>query len=104
MVKKTSVYPGDVDFIPLYYPYGSAGEAHKRLHVNTKSQGIKLKGGNKGMSDEELLHGYKKAYQQEDLNGIKGDLRTPNADNIIAIDVTPGEAIEELIKWGNRHK
>ena len=95
----------DTNKTPRFYPHGSsesAGEAHKRLHVNTKAQGIKLRGGNKNMSDEELLENYRKAYQKENLSGIRGDLRTPNASEIAAFDVTPGEAIDELIKWGNK--
>jgi len=66
---------------PRYYPMGSpenAGQAHIRLHAATKRTGIKLRGGNPSMTDEELINNYIKAYSDPELEGIFGSLRTPN--------------------------
>ena len=89
---------------PRYYPYGTtenAGRAHIRLHEATRNQGIKLRGGNPQMTDSVLLENYSKAYSNPELSGILGDLRTPNGSDIIATNVTPSEAYELLLKWGN---
>lgn len=89
---------------PRYYPYGSpesAGQAHIRLHEATRNQGIKLRGGNPELSDEELIEKYMKAYNSEELSGIRGELRTPDSSVVIAEDVTPSEAYKLLLEWGN---
>ena len=89
---------------PRYYPYGSsesAGQAHIRLHESTRNQGIKLRGGNPGMSDVELLSNYERAYNNPSLSGIRGDLRTPDSSNVVITNVTPGEAYDALRRWGN---
>ena len=97
----------DKSYTPRYYPYGSpenAGQAHKRLHSATKVQGIRLQGGNPGVSSKELMKMYERAYSNDSLNGIKGDLRTPNSKTVIAQDVNPKEAFEALKEWGKKEK
>lgn len=87
---------------PRFYSYGStrnAGEAHKRLHKATKKAGIRLQGGNSTLSDKELINAYKKAYQDPELHGIRGDLRTPNGKIVIATNVSPSKAIKLLVEW-----
>ncbi len=87
---------------PRFYSYGSArnaGEAHKRLHKATKKAGIRLQGGNSTLSDKELIKAYKKAYQDPELHGIRGDLRTPNGKIVIATNVSPSKAIKLLVEW-----
>lgn len=87
---------------PRYYPYGTpenAGQAHLRLHEATKKEGIRLQGGNPNLSDKELIKKYKIAYADPELEGILGDLRTPNSKTIIATNATPKQAMEELQKW-----
>lgn len=88
---------------PRFYPYGTpenAGKAHIRLHEATRGAGVKLRGGNPGMSDADMLKNYEAAYSSASLSGIKGDLRTPSSDTVVATDVTPAEAYAELRKWG----
>lgn len=87
---------------PRYYPYGTlenAGQAHIRLHEATRNQGIKLKYGNPGMNDTQLLENYRKAYGNDNLSGIRGDLRTPNGKTF-GSNITPSEAFDLLLKWG----
>ncbi len=89
------------------YPYGSpesAGQAHIRLHEATRKEGIRLRGGNPEMSDTDLMNHYTNAYNNPSLNGIRGDLRTPDGSIVVAQNVTPGEAFEALINWGKSHK
>src|SRR5262245_61922620 len=93
----------DLTETPRYYPYGTtqnAGKAHVRLHQATRAAGIKL-GVNKnpGLTDAQLLKAYEKAYSDPSLNGIRGDLRTPNGKTVIAQDVTPAEAFQQLLEW-----
>ena len=92
----------DVPETPRFYPYGtpeSAGQAHIRLHEATRNEGIRLRGGNPGMTDADLINHYTDAYNNPSLNGIRGDLRTPNSSNVVATNVTPSEAFAALIKW-----
>jgi len=92
---------------PRYYPYGtpeSAGQAHISLHKATKNQGIKLRGGNSGMSDQQLLDNYTNAYNNSNLDGIRGDLRTPNSSNVVVTNVIPSEAMNALLEWGEQNK
>ncbi|OYP01251.1 hypothetical protein CG709_11340 [Lachnotalea glycerini] len=92
---------------PRYYPYGtpeSAGQAHIRLHEATRNQGIKLRGGNSGMSDQQLLDNYTSAYNNSSLEGIRGDLRTPNSSNVVVTNVTPSEAMTTLLDWAEQNK
>lgn len=90
---------------PRFYPGGtpeSAGEAHRRLHEATRDEGIKLRGGNAGMTDQQLLDHYASAYSNPSLDHIIGDLRTPNGSTIIATNVTPSQAYAALIEWGRQ--
>jgi hypothetical protein len=50
------------------------------------------------MSDAQLLKAYETAYSDPALNGIRGDLRTPDGKTVIAKDVTPAEAYKALLK------
>ncbi|MBQ7002577.1 MAG: hypothetical protein IJN57_01230 [Oscillospiraceae bacterium] len=93
----------DMGNTPRYYPNGtpeSAGQAHIRLHEATRNQGIKLQG-NPTMSDAVLIENYRKAYNDPNLSGIRGDLRTPDSSKIVATNVTPGEAFEYLLNWAD---
>lgn len=69
-----------------------------------KQQGIKLRGGNSGMSDQQLLDNYTSAYNNSGLEGIRGDLRTPNSSNVVATNVSPFEAMATLLEWGQKNK
>lgn len=93
-------------YTPRFYPYGQpegAGKAHIRLHEATRNEGIKLRGGNPGMSFEDLINSYHNAYNNPSLDGIRGDLRTPDSSIVVATNVTPGDAFKELLKWGNNN-
>ena len=70
-----------------------------RLTKATKKAGIRLQGGNSTLSDKELIKAYKKAYQDPELHGIRGDLRTPNGKIVIATNVSPSKAIKLLVEW-----
>ena len=98
----------DTKETPRYYPSGgseNAGQAHIRLHKSTKKEGIKLRqNSNNDMSDEELIDAYRRAYGDTELDGILGDLRTPNCATIICTDASPGEAFENLLRWGERNR
>lgn len=92
---------------PRYYPSGtpeSAGQAHIRLHEATRNEGIKLRGGNAGMTDQQLIDSYASAYSSSDISNISGDLRTPDSSNVIAKDVSPSEAFTKLLEWGEQQK
>jgi len=85
---------------PRYYPKTSpenAGQAHLRLHDATNAAGVDL--GGSTMTNDELIAAYEKAYADPSLDGIKGDLRTPNGGLVLATDVTPGEAFATLLDW-----
>jgi hypothetical protein len=88
---------------PRFYPAGTpenAGAAHTRLHEAVRNAGIGLReGSNAALSDAELLQRYRKAYADPRLNGIRGDVRTPDGTTAIAKDVTPAEAFEALQRW-----
>src|SRR5262249_48548778 len=89
---------------PRYYPDGSAenaGQAHLRLHDATDAAGISL-GNNPNMTDSDFINTYKKAYSDPSLNGIKGDLRTPDGTLVLGTGLTPAEAFDELIDWVNQ--
>ena len=88
---------------PRFYPKGtpeSAGQAHMRIHQATKEAGIGLQGGNPNMTDAQLIDAYKKAYSNSKLEGIVGDLRTPDGKVVVGKDLTPTQAMDELLKWG----
>jgi len=90
---------------PRFYPKGtpeSAGQAHVRLHQATKNAGIKLQGGNPSLSDAELLNAYRKAYSSESIQGIVGDLRTPNGKTVVGTDLTASQSFEQLLIWGKK--
>ncbi|WP_236703382.1 hypothetical protein [Paenibacillus xylanivorans] len=97
---------------PRFYPAGSpenAGQAHIRLHASTKKAGIKLRGGNPTLTDDVLLKKYEAAYNDSELEGILGALRTPDSKLIVGDKLTPGEAYTKLLEWGaeyekNNHK
>ncbi len=88
---------------PRYYPTvtpENAGAAHVRIHQATRDAGIGIReGSNAALSDAELLARYKQAYSDPKLQGIRGDLRTPDGNTVIARDVTPAEAYKALQKW-----
>lgn len=95
----------DQMYTPRYYPYGTpenAGQAHIRLHAATREGGIKLRGGNPGLTPGDLTTLYASSYSAPSLTGIRGDLRTPDSSVVIAKDVTPAEAWQELMKWGQQ--
>lgn len=71
--------------------------------LQTPNEGIKLRGGNPGMSFEDLINSYHNAYNNPSLDGIRGDLRTPDSSIVVATNVTPGDAFKELLKWGNNN-
>ena len=89
---------------PRFYPHGTpenAGAAHVRLHAATRDAGIRLRRGqNDHLSDAELITRYRQAYADQQLTGIRGDLRTPDSSTVVATDVTPDEAMEALMRWG----
>lgn len=84
---------------PRYYPNGSpeaAGKAHVRLHRATKAEGIKLKD-NPDLTDDQLMDAYKRAYSRPEVQGIKGDVRTPNGQAIPGGEgVAPADAFDAL--------
>jgi hypothetical protein len=88
---------------PRYYPSGTpeaAGAAHMRMHRSTRDAGIGLRqGSNSALSDAELLQRYRRAYSDPRIQGIRGDLRTPNRRITIARNVSPAEAFEALMQW-----
>ncbi len=88
---------------PRFYPSGTpeaAGAAHVRLHQATRNAGIGLReGANASMSDADLLARYRQAYSNPSLAGIRGDLRTPNGQTVIATNLTPADAFDALMKW-----
>lgn len=97
----------DKEDTPRFYPHGTpenAGKAHIRLHAATRESGIKLRGGNPGMTPAELKDLYTEAYKDSSLAGIRGDLRTPDSKVITAKDVTPAEAWEALLRWEQQKK
>ncbi len=97
----------DLKTTPRFYPAGSpenAGQAHIRLHAATKKAGIKLRGGNPGLTDDLLLKQYEVAYNDTELDGILGALRTPNSKLIIGDNLSPGEAYTKLLEWGTEYK
>ena len=55
------------------------------------------------MSFEDLINSYHNAYNNPSLDGIRGDLRTPDSSIVVATNVTPGDAFKELLKWGNNN-
>ncbi|MDN6886171.1 LysM domain-containing protein, partial [Variovorax sp. CAN2819] len=85
---------------PRYYPSGSAesaGQAHIRLHRATAAEGIDL-GDNPGLTSMQLLEKYRSAYARPEIQGIRGDVRTPKGSPIPnGSNVTPQEAIESLL-------
>lgn len=87
---------------PRYYPSGSkelAGEAHRRLHQATNAENIKLQGGNTSMNNEALIEAYKRAYSRSELQGIRGDLRTPKGNPIPGgANFPPSSAFDVLLK------
>ena len=93
----------DTPGTPRFYPSGTpenAGAAHIRLHKATRDAGIALrKEANSRLSDAELLEQYRRAYNDPCLDGIRGDLRTPDGSTVIASGVTPSEAFEALLEW-----
>jgi len=93
----------DTPQTPRFYPQGSpenAGQAHIRMHQATKQAGIDLQGGNPEINDSQLLNLYERAYSNPSLDGIRGDLRTPNSSTVVGQNITPAQAFEELLKWG----
>lgn len=99
--------PYDQPNTPRYYPAGgpeNAGQAHIRLHQASSQAGIARRGGNPGLSDTALADRYRSAYADPMLEGIRGDLRTPDGKSVIAKDVTPLQALEALLKWGEQQK
>jgi hypothetical protein len=70
------------------------------LHEVTRAGGISLlrNGLTSQLSDAERLQAYELAYSDPVLNGIRGDLRTPNG-NVLARNVTPSEAFAALLSW-----
>lgn len=102
---RTGLSQFDTAGTPRYYPYGTAenaGQAHIRLHEDTRGAGIELQGGNPGMADADLINAYKQAYSNSALDGISGDLRTPNSSVVVGRNFTPSQAFEELLKWGEK--
>jgi hypothetical protein len=100
-----SVY--DKPNTPRFYPEGgpeNAGQAHIRMHQATKGAGISGRGGNPGLTEGQLIGKYQSAYADPLLDGIRGDLRTPDGSSVIAKGVTPLEAFNKLVEWGNAQK
>lgn len=46
------------------------------------------------MSNSDLINAYKKAYSDPKLDGITGNLRTPNSSVIVGKNLTPAQAFE----------
>lgn len=95
--------PFDQPGTPRYYPAGgpaNAGQAHLRLHQATRGAGISSRGGNPSLTSAQLKARYRNAYADPVCDGIRGDVRTPDGANVIARNVTPLEAIEAIIRWG----
>lgn len=87
---------------PRFYPNGTpenAGQAHIRLHEATRNEGIRLRGGNSNLTDQQLLDAYRRAYSNPNLNGIQGSLRTPNSSVNLGDNLTPSQAFDRLMQW-----
>src|SRR5262249_14256540 len=87
---------------PRYYPTGSpeaAGAAHTRLHAAIRDAGLAPQGGHRGVGETVLFQRYTQAYSDPRIQGIRGDVRTPNGRTVIATDVTPAQAYQALLQW-----
>lgn len=51
----------------------------------------------KGYTVDELFDAYRNAYKG--LDDIKVDVKSPNGDYTLGIDVTPYEAVDLIQKW-----
>jgi hypothetical protein len=92
---------------PTFYPQGATkfhvGESHRRLHAATRAEGIKLRGGNPNMNDQQLLDAYRRAYSRPEIQGIRGDVRTSRGTPIPGgANVTPSQAYEALLRFYNK--
>lgn len=70
-----------------------------RLHRATSAEGVQLKGRNTNMSNQQLLESYNRAYSRPELNGIRGELRTPNGQVNLGLNLSPSEVLQRLMNW-----
>jgi hypothetical protein len=100
---RTALSQFDQANTPRYYPNTTpeaAGAAHVRLHQATAAEGIQLKGGNPNLNDQQLLDAYVRAYSRPEIQGIRGDVRTPTGAPIPGgTNVGPADAIDALLKY-----
>ena len=96
---RTGLQAFDEADTPRFYPNGTpenAAQAHIRLHEATRNQGIRLRGGNANLTDQQLIDSYRRAYSNSSLDGIEGSLRTPNSSVNLGDNLTPREAFDRL--------
>mgnify|MGYP006919448346 CR=1 FL=1 len=88
-----------------YYPNGSiynAGEAHRRMHEQTRKNGVEVKSDNQHLTDVEMLLRFDKAYAapelQEILGTVKNGYKIKSKKVHIADNLPPHEAYRAILK------
>ena len=88
-----------------YFPNGSiynAGEAHRRMHEQTRKNGVEVKSDNFHLSDVEMLLRFDKAYSAPELQEIRGTVKNgykrKSKKVHIADNLPPHEAYRAILK------
>jgi len=108
-----SAYPEAGPFsettVPRFYPEGvhpnsaqNAGFAHNRLHASLRQTGVpgnRAQTQNANLSFHQIMDAYHQAYADPALFNIRGSVRTPLSQNVIAEGVSPSQGFNALLNW-----
>lgn len=86
---------------PTFFPNPYTAGDHEAIHRAQKPHIGALQGPWTGTADE-LLEASKKGL--DDVAHLRGDLKIPSTGEILAKNVTPAEAFDELMKWHEAEK
>ncbi|WP_231742671.1 polymorphic toxin-type HINT domain-containing protein [Polystyrenella longa] len=82
---------------PTFFSRGDdPGYDHWRLH-NAEREFIGPRQGEFNGTDDELLEAYRQAYRG--LDDIRLDVRSPNGEHVLGLDVSPAEGVELIANW-----
>ena len=82
---------------PTLFPKGAdIAHLHWRLH-EAERKFVGPRQGDFVGTDEELFEAYRKAYKH--LDDIKVDVKSPDGNYVLGLDVTPFEAVNLIENW-----
>jgi RHS repeat-associated protein len=81
---------------PTFFPRPYAPGMHEGIHAAQRPTVGKLQGPWQGTADE-LLSASRAGL--DDVSHLRGDLKIPRTGQVLASNVTPAEAFDELMKW-----